>query len=233
MKRFLSLTLIAIMLFSTLTLTSCVLPKGLQGGFIDMIHNIAAAALGEYEINEAEWEKAMSQTNYTVQWNISFKDDEYLPWLEYSHVQQTADLRCETSRNEYKTGNIIGRLYAKKDDVYYVYDYVLGEEIKFQGSVAHHSYTYCLGYHTQSPMRTLAQETFLEGVKFEDLEFDGLGRYYYKTTLFGEEVEYVFEFRFGSLYSMRAGGLISAYHIGVTEVYDDSNNADLVDKKLD
>ena len=232
MKRFLSLTLIAIMLFSTLTLTSCVLPKELRGGFIDILYNVAASILGEYEINEAQWEKAMAQTNYTVQWNVSPNRPEDFPGLEYSYVDQMDGLRYEHSRNEYKIGNQISILYTKNGDVYYKYTNVVGKSFEYKGGLAYENYYYCLGYLTQSPIKTLAQETFLEGVKFEDLEYDGVGGYSYKTTLFGEEIEYIFEFKFGNLYRMQCGFFI-AYDIGVTDVYDYSSYANPVDKKLD
>ena len=232
MKRFLSLTLVAIMLFSTLTLTSCVLPKELRGGFIDILYNVAASVLGEYEINEAQWEKAMAQTNYTVQWNVSPKHLEEAPWLNYYYVEQTDGLRCEHFQNELEIGNLYSTLYAKNGDVYYKYMQTVGDEVIFQGELTNTLDYYCLGYLTQSPLKTLAQETFLEGVKFEALEFDGVS-YYYKTTLFGDEIEYSFSFRFGSLYRMDAGWLINVKHVGVTDVYDYSKNVDVVNEQLD
>ena len=108
----------------------------------------------------------------------------------------------------------------------------MGKSFEYKGGLAYENYYYCLGYLTQSPIKTLAQETFLEGVKFEDLEYDGVGGYSYKTTLFGEEIEYIFEFKFGNLYRMQCGFFI-AYDIGVTDVYDYSSYANPVDKKLD
>lgn len=232
MKKFLSLTLIAIMLLSTLALTSCAtVPKGMHGGVYDILHNIACGVLSKYEINEAQWKENMAQMNYCVQWN-NVKSIPELTAIRTFVVDQTNTSRCENLGITPAMGEVSTILYSDIDGRIYKFVSICDSEYVNGTWTERHE---CQGYVTKSPFRTLAEEVFLEDVKFEDLEYDGAGRYYYRTTLFGKDVEYVFEFRFGHLYEMRMSGLgyVTATYVGVNSFYNWSLSEPLNNTQLD
>ena len=183
MKRFLSLTLIAIMLLSTLIFTSCNYVNQAK----DFVHGIFG--IGDdarYTITEEEWNNAFEITNYTAimmtdEYNVITSLD--YPYMKYEMVSLDDSGLSEVMYMDLQTG-----------DIYYEEN---GKWVKLTGQ-----------YMIVDEERTsLKVDLRIDEINFDDLEYDKETKSYNYNQR--TEADMVFKFENGVLVSvemfMKAG----------------------------
>lgn len=198
MKRFLSLTLVAIMLLTTLMLTSCDPISEVKG----FINKVLGREEVRYTITEEEWDNVLNITNFTFE--ISASDEEY----SVSMIYKASD----------------NAMYAKTDlfgeEIEAYFDIAAGYSIMKNDAGAWEGQKSELN----EDENTLGAIGFFPELNFSDFTYDESLKAYVYEDVEGE-TKYEFYFENGNIVRMKAyptdpeiDGIISLTNIGSTTV---------------